>query len=44
MFWWAFLDRADAWVETPEVQMVTGLFYLSLIVGFGMVWVWQKLR
>ena len=44
MPWYAFLDRADAWVETPEVQMAKGLFYLSLIIGFGMAWVWQKLR
>ena len=43
-FWAMWFDRADVWIETPDVQMAKGLFYVSLLVGFVMTWVWQKLR
>ena len=42
--WWSWLDRADAWVLTPQFEQLQGLFYLSLVVGFLVAWVWQKLR
>lgn len=44
MPWWSWFDRADAWVDTPEVQMVKGLFCLSVVIGFSVAWLWQRLR
>ena len=39
---WAWLDRADAWVETPEVQMLKGLFLVSLLGGAVLAWLWNQ--
>ena len=37
-------DGLEAWVAAADVQRINGILCLSLLVGFGLAWVWQKLR
>ena len=41
MPWWPVLDRLDALALSPHVQDAKALFFLALVVGFGLCWLWQ---